>query len=242
MKEIDLHCRVEQLKAELESTPGYSIRRCFKAIDEINNKYFDEAALRRFMKKIGHNPTKNELVAILRRFDLEGDCQVSFPEFCEALTAIHVRVQNHTRHSCERLPALRSEYEDAKSPLRPSKSAINIYSPEKQLHSGSKDAWSMFRGGEEQNYLVERKQRHNDSPLKVDESNVMTFAGTRQPKCKSAERPRKALRKKEKKENALERSNISEIKPRQSIGSVYETSRFAASTGSMLKSKQSASS
>ena len=40
------------------------------------------------MKKIGHSPVKEELIAIMRRFDLDGDAKVSFREFAEALTPV----------------------------------------------------------------------------------------------------------------------------------------------------------
>jgi len=52
--EIDLQAKIEQLKHQLESTSGFSIRRCFKAIDELNFKFIDEQSLRRFFKKVGH--------------------------------------------------------------------------------------------------------------------------------------------------------------------------------------------
>ena len=99
--EVDLHDKVEQLKRDLEMTPGYSIRRCFKAIDETNCKFIDESALRRFLKKVGHRPTKEELVSIMRRFDLDGDHKVTFPEFAEALTPIVIGVSRHAARSIE---------------------------------------------------------------------------------------------------------------------------------------------
>ena len=46
----------------------------------------DETSIRRFLKRAGHSPLKAELVAIMRRFDLDGDAKLSFTEFAEALT------------------------------------------------------------------------------------------------------------------------------------------------------------
>jgi hypothetical protein len=40
------------------------------------------------LKKIGHQPLKGELIAIMRRFDLDGDAKLTFPEFAEALTPV----------------------------------------------------------------------------------------------------------------------------------------------------------
>lgn len=44
--------------------------------------------VRRFLKRAGHQPVKEELMAIMRRLDLDGDMKLSFSEFTEALTPI----------------------------------------------------------------------------------------------------------------------------------------------------------
>ena len=87
-KEIDFELKLEQLKADLERYPAYSIRRAFKAIDTNNYKIIDEGCLRRFLKRAGHLPEKDELVAIMRRFDLDGDAKITFSEFVEALSPV----------------------------------------------------------------------------------------------------------------------------------------------------------
>lgn len=88
VQEIDFHIRLEQMKRELASVPGYNARRVFKAIDDRNRKAVSEQELRRFFKKVGHMPLKGELIAIMRRFDLDGDSCISFQEFYEAVTPI----------------------------------------------------------------------------------------------------------------------------------------------------------
>ena len=85
-KEIDFLLRLEQLKQDLEKFNSFSIRRAFKAIDYQNYKVIDESSIRRFLKRVGHQPLKHELMAIMRRFDLDGDARLSFTEFAEALT------------------------------------------------------------------------------------------------------------------------------------------------------------
>ena len=77
-KEIDFQLKLEGLKQELERYPKFNIRHCFKAIDYLNYKVIDELSLRRFLKRVGHNPVKKELVNIMRRFDLDGDAKISF--------------------------------------------------------------------------------------------------------------------------------------------------------------------
>jgi len=99
-KEIDFELRLEQLKQDLEKFKLFSIRRAFKAIDYQNNKIIDEASIRRFFKRVGHQPVKPELTAIMRRFDLDGDAKLSFTEFAEALSPIQPDIiQNAQRHN-----------------------------------------------------------------------------------------------------------------------------------------------
>ena len=98
-KEIDFELRLEQLKQDLERFNSFSIRRAFKAIDYQNYKIIDEGSIRRFLKRAGHQPLKPELMAIMRRFDLDGDAKLSFTEFAEALTPMQPDViQNPFRY------------------------------------------------------------------------------------------------------------------------------------------------
>ena len=90
--EIDFHLGMEQAKRDLENVPGFSIRRCFKAMDEANCKFIDESSIRRYLKKVGHTPIKGELNAIMRRLDLDGDKRISFAEFCEALSPMTLKI------------------------------------------------------------------------------------------------------------------------------------------------------
>jgi Ca2+-binding EF-hand superfamily protein len=83
------------LKRELENSKGFSVRKAFKAIDELRIKYINEANLRTFLKRMGHQCLKSELVAILRRFDLDGDSKISFPEFSEAIKPTSIDIVSH---------------------------------------------------------------------------------------------------------------------------------------------------
>ena len=45
----------------------------------MNYRYIDEASIRRFLVKMGHRFNgRHELIAIMRRFDLDGDARLSF--------------------------------------------------------------------------------------------------------------------------------------------------------------------
>lgn len=93
--EINLLLRLEQLKKDLEKLPNFNLRHCFKAIDDLRNKYLDQAALKRFFIKVGHKPVKDEIKNIMRRVDLDGDNHISFTEFCEALVPITIGISVH---------------------------------------------------------------------------------------------------------------------------------------------------
>ena len=54
--------------------------------------------IRRFLKRVGHQPLKTELTAIMRRFDLDGDAKLSFQEFTEAFTPIQPNVYYRSNH------------------------------------------------------------------------------------------------------------------------------------------------
>jgi len=86
--EIDFQLNFESLKKELESTPHFSVRKSFKAIDEQRFKFLTEGNIRLFLKKMGHQPVKAELISIIRRFDVDGDSKISFQEFSEAIQPV----------------------------------------------------------------------------------------------------------------------------------------------------------
>ena len=50
--------------------------------------------MRRFFIKLGHRVLTEELVALMRRLDLDGDSLVTFHEFYEAVTPISIVISN----------------------------------------------------------------------------------------------------------------------------------------------------
>jgi len=69
----------------MESHYDFTVQAAFKAIDDWGYKYLDERNIKRFLRTMGHVPVKAEIVAIIRRFDLDGDCKVSIEEFADGL-------------------------------------------------------------------------------------------------------------------------------------------------------------
>jgi len=76
-REVNLHLKAENMKRSLESSYDFSIRAAFKAIDDWNYSFIDKQNLKRFLRSMGHIATKAEIVAILRRFDLDGDAKIN---------------------------------------------------------------------------------------------------------------------------------------------------------------------
>jgi Ca2+-binding EF-hand superfamily protein len=56
----------------------FSFQKAFRAIDDWNYGYIDKSNLKRFLRGMGYVATKPELIAILRRFDMDGDAKISF--------------------------------------------------------------------------------------------------------------------------------------------------------------------
>mmetsp|Transcript_1336 Transcript_1336/g.1732 ORF Transcript_1336/g.1732 Transcript_1336/m.1732 type:complete len:95 (-) Transcript_1336:376-660(-) len=80
-----MHLKAENIKRSLESSYDFSVRAAFKAIDDWNYNYIDKQNLKRFLRSMGHLASKQEIVAILRRFDLDGDAKINMQEFGEAI-------------------------------------------------------------------------------------------------------------------------------------------------------------
>jgi len=75
---VNFHVILEQQKKELENCPDFSARLAFKALDELGYKFINDANLKIYLRKMGHQVLKREIVAILRRLDLDGDSKISF--------------------------------------------------------------------------------------------------------------------------------------------------------------------
>lgn len=73
---------------------GFDPRVLFRAITE--RAFIEERDIRRFLKRLGHQPSKQELLNIMRRFDLTGSNSIGYEEFCEALLPISTTPNQHT--------------------------------------------------------------------------------------------------------------------------------------------------
>jgi hypothetical protein len=85
-KELKLAHKQETIKQELHSRYDYDVERLFKEIDDWNYKYVDVKNLKRFLNKMGVAASDANVIAIIRRFDLDADAKLSLKEFGQGIT------------------------------------------------------------------------------------------------------------------------------------------------------------
>ena len=77
--------RCEELRKDLVRRHDFSTYACFRAIDELNEGEVNLDNLRSFLKRVGHYPTEDEVVAVIRRLDCNADSCVSYADLSEAI-------------------------------------------------------------------------------------------------------------------------------------------------------------
>ena len=80
-KEVRLHLKTDLMKRALENAYDYSAQKAFRAIDDWCYQWIDASNLKRFLRSMGHVATRHQLLAILRRFDMDGDAKIDLKEF-----------------------------------------------------------------------------------------------------------------------------------------------------------------
>ena len=86
--EIMFHLKLEQMKLDLQNIEDFKLRRLFKMVDANNRKYIDSGAVRRYLQNMGHQVLPEEVKAIIRRLDIDGDQKISFNEFVESISPV----------------------------------------------------------------------------------------------------------------------------------------------------------
>jgi Ca2+-binding EF-hand superfamily protein len=78
-KELKLAREQENIKQEMAVRYDFDIEKLFKEVDDWNYKYIDHKNLKRFLNKMGQlSANENHVIAIIRRFDLDADCKLTF--------------------------------------------------------------------------------------------------------------------------------------------------------------------
>lgn len=69
----------------MESCKEFHFDRAFNSIDDWNYGFVDRKNLKSFLRKHGHVSTNEEVMAIIRRMDLDADARLSKDEFISSL-------------------------------------------------------------------------------------------------------------------------------------------------------------
>jgi len=75
----------EERRKDLVRRHDFSTYACFRAIDALTEGEINLDNMRAFLKKAGHYPTEEEVVAIVRRLDTNADSSICYAEFSEAV-------------------------------------------------------------------------------------------------------------------------------------------------------------
>lgn len=70
---------------KLHSHKAFDTNEAFQIVDDWNYGYIDQTNLKSFLRKHGHVTSDADLLAIIRRIDLDGDARINEQEFCHAL-------------------------------------------------------------------------------------------------------------------------------------------------------------
>jgi Ca2+-binding EF-hand superfamily protein len=77
-REIAFNRVTEELKQRLAASKDFNFWRAFLAIDDWNYGYIDKKNLAIFLKRNGSKTTTSEVMAIIRRLDLDCDARLTF--------------------------------------------------------------------------------------------------------------------------------------------------------------------
>lgn len=80
-REIEFHLQMRVLKADLKRRYDWTLNRAFASIDVARDGFVTFSSLLNFCRLNGYNPTENEVIAMVRRLDVDADQRINFDEF-----------------------------------------------------------------------------------------------------------------------------------------------------------------
>jgi hypothetical protein len=124
----------EERRKDLARRHDFSTYACFRAVDELNEGEINVDNMRGFLKRAGHYPTEEEVIAIIRRVDTNADSSISYAEFSEA-----IKPQEFTMNNLYIVPPktltpamptmISSPLKQQKSPIRFVGDSVNLQIP-----------------------------------------------------------------------------------------------------------------
>ena len=76
-REIAFNRVTEEMKQQLESNKSFDYSRAYYSIDDWNFGYIDRRNMKIFFKKHGYIASNEDVIAILRRMDLDADARLT---------------------------------------------------------------------------------------------------------------------------------------------------------------------
>jgi len=86
-REVIYQREVSQCRRELAGQRDFNPMEAFKAVNYREKVGIDKEMLRTFLLRCGHNPLEDDLHAIIRRLDTDGDEKLSYLEFLDSISA-----------------------------------------------------------------------------------------------------------------------------------------------------------
>lgn len=84
-KETSLQRRLETLRKELEQSPDFNVFKAFETLDFPTTSYVTREKIAEFLRRNLVSAFQDDIDAILRRLDIDGDERLSYSEFSDAL-------------------------------------------------------------------------------------------------------------------------------------------------------------
>ena len=84
-REIAFNRVTEEIKQRIESDKRFDYVRAFHAVDDWNYGFIDKKNLKSFFRQHGYLASTEEVMAIIRRMDMDADARLSKYEFIEGI-------------------------------------------------------------------------------------------------------------------------------------------------------------
>lgn len=84
-KEIVFARQLDKIRMKLQAHKAFEPAAAFQVVDDWNYGYIDQTNLKNFLRKHGHVTSDADLLAVIRRIDLDGDARINEQEFSYSL-------------------------------------------------------------------------------------------------------------------------------------------------------------
>lgn len=85
-KEIALHLRLENMKAQITTRFDWNPSDVFNAVDITHDGFLNHRNIQLYLKSQSLYASDEEIIAMVRRLDADADQKINFNEFCETFS------------------------------------------------------------------------------------------------------------------------------------------------------------